>query len=101
MAGERVAYGGVAVDRRHHQNIRRAVHGHHLEVLHKSTQKVVAIETVGDIPDELRQHVKDGDENVRQTEVDDKPLHPGHFLLPGPQDDEDEDVAEEREVQDH
>lgn len=44
--------------------------------------------------------MKDAHEDVRKTEVHDEPLHARQLLTAQAQDDEHEDVAEERQVQD-
>ncbi|TNN67392.1 hypothetical protein EYF80_022337 [Liparis tanakae] len=77
----RVADGDVAVQGHHHHHVGGREHAHHLEVLDDPAEEVGAVEAEGDLPAELRQHLEEGDHQVRQAEVFDEEVHPGHLLL--------------------
>ena len=101
---QRVADGDVAVQGHHHHHVGGGEHAEHLQVLHDPAQKVRAVEAEGDLPAELRQHLEEGDHQVRQAQVLHEQVHAGRFpagLVHGQQHAHvPDDRCDEREAQD-
>lgn len=76
-----VADGNVTIQGHHHHHVGRRKHPHHLEVLDYPAEKVWTVETEGDLPAELRQHLEKGDHQVSQAKVFDEKVHPRYLLL--------------------
>lgn len=78
---QRVAYSDVAVHRHHHHHVSGRKHTQHLEVLHDPAQEVWPVEAEGDLPAQLRQHLKKSHHQVCQAQVLDKKVHARRLLL--------------------
>lgn len=68
-------------------------------VFDEATEEVVSVEVVGNVHNQLRHRVEHRHEDVRQTQVNDKPLHPGQLLSAQAQNHKNEDVPEQGEIQ--
>ena len=89
----------VSVHSCHHQNLRREVDDHHLKVLHRPTQEVVALKSIRYVPYHLWQNVEESHQHVSYAEVHDKRVHPAGFLSAVTQGEEHTCVAKDSQTE--
>lgn len=94
------ADGLIAIDRHHHDHVRGRKHPDNLQVLHQTAQHIWTDEAVGDVPQQLRAHLEEGNHQVGHAQVEDEDAHPGELLPPPPQHHEDAEVQDSRSDED-
>ena len=99
-AAQGVTNGQVAVKRHGQQHVGGGEHAEHLQVLDGPAEGVGALEAVGDVPQQLGQHLEERHAQVRQGQVQHEQVHAGALAAGLPHRQQHSQVAPCRQHQD-
>lgn len=81
--GQRVTNGLMAINCCGHQHVRAQIRAQRLSIFNDFAEEEAAVEAVSYVPGQLGQHAEEGSDQICDTQMEDKEIHPGEFLATG------------------